>query len=143
MIKQITGGCICRKVRYSIEGEPKRITVCHCTWCQQRTGAAFGVEVVFEDSQIAFTGESPASYRHISDESGRWVDQHFCSTCGAGIGLTLEAVPGIRSLSAGSFDDQVWLQNSNYPRRHVFTRSARSWSDIPAGSECYEMHFRE
>lgn len=142
MSKEKTGGCICGNVRYSVSGEPKRITVCHCAWCQRRTGTAFGVEVVFDESQISISGESLSSYRHISDESGRWVEQHFCTHCGSNIGLTLQAVPGIRSLSAGSFDDPSWPEHAKHPRRHVFTRSARSWSDIPAGAERYEMHFR-
>jgi len=141
-MEQRTGGCICGAVMYSIEGVPKRITICHCTWCQRRTGSAFGVEAVFDDSQISFTGESLTSYRHISDESGRWLDQHFCSRCGSKLGLTLEAVPGIRSISAGSMDDPQWLEQEQFASRHVFTRSARCWSDIPTDAECYELHFR-
>ena len=137
-----TGGCICGNVRYSVTGEPKRITICHCTWCQRRTGSAFGVEVVFDESQINISGESLSSYQHISDESGRWLEQHYCSTCGSNVGLTLEAVPGIRSISAGSFDDSSWPESRKYQRRHVFTRSARSWCDIPADAESYAMHFR-
>jgi len=141
-VENKSGGCICRNVRYNVEGEPKRITICHCLWCQKRTGSAFGVEVVFDVNQISFTGESLQSYRHISDESGRWIDQHFCTKCGSNLGLSLEAVPGIRSMSIGSFDDPSWIEDAGYPRRHVFTRSARSWSDIPSDSESYEMHFR-
>ncbi len=142
MTEQRTGGCICGNVRYDVSGEPKRITICHCVWCQRRTGSAFGVEVVFDKNQINITGQSLSSYRHVSDESGRWLEQHFCSECGSNIGLTLEAVPGIRSISAGSFDDSSWLESAEYPRRHVYTRSARSWTDIPADAECYELHFR-
>ena len=44
------------------------------------------------------------TYRHVSDESGRWLDQHFCGRCGSNIGITLEAVPGIRTIAAGTFD---------------------------------------
>ena len=137
------GGCICGGVRYHTSGEPKRITLCHCSWCQRRTGSAFGVEVVFNDADLHISGKSLAHYRHISDESGRWLDQHFCSTCGTNLGLSLEAVPGIRSMSAGSFDDPSWLEDKKYSRRHVFTRTVRTWSEIPTDSECYEMHFRE
>lgn len=85
----------------------------------------------------------PSVYRHISDESGRWVDQHFCSTCGSGIGLTLEAVPSILSISVGSLDDQSWTELTRLDRRHVFVRSARLWSIVPADIEQYEQHFRK
>jgi hypothetical protein len=32
--------------------EPTLVAACHCTECQRRTGAAFGVAAYFEKSQI-------------------------------------------------------------------------------------------
>ena len=70
------GGCVCGQIRYSLTSLPLRATICHCTWCQKRTGSAFGVELVFEKNQIRFHSDTPSIYRHISDLSGRWLDQH-------------------------------------------------------------------
>jgi len=140
--KHLKGQCVCGAVSYNIVGEPKRVTICHCKWCQRRTGSAYGVEVVFEDSQIKIDDELVTRYRHLSDESGRWLDQHFCSKCGSNIGFTLEAVPGIRTIAAGTFDDPSWLQSNQYPCRHVFTRSMQDWTTIPDHVEQYEQHFR-
>ena len=137
------GGCVCNNIRYTISGAPLRVTICHCTWCQRRTGSAFGVEVVFNKEQIVFQSNSPSVYRHTSSVSGRWVDQHFCSTCGSNIGLTLEAVPLIRSISVGSLDDQNWSELTDLDRRHVFVRSARQWSVVPDDVDQYEEHFRK
>jgi len=92
MLEHKTGQCVCGEVSYTVMGEPKRVTICHCKWCQRRTGSAFGVEVVFDDSQIQINDEAVTRYRHVSDESGRWLDQHFCAKCGSNIGFTLEAV---------------------------------------------------
>lgn len=136
------GGCMCGKVRYSISGNPLRATICHCRWCQRRSGSAFGVELVFTKEQITFQSDACTVYRHLSDESDRWIDQHFCNTCGTGIGLTLEAVPSIQSISAGSLDDQNWHALADLERRHVFVRSARQWSLIPDHDEQFEQHFR-
>jgi len=137
-----TGQCVCGNVSYTAVGEPSRVTLCHCLWCQRRTGSAFGVEVVYKSDQIKINDESVSCYRHISDESGRWLDQHFCSKCGSNIGFTLEAVPGIRTIAAGTFNDPSWLLSEQYPRRYVFTRSAQDWADIPDDVERYEKHFR-
>jgi hypothetical protein len=137
------GGCVCGAVRYTAEGEPERVTVCHCTWCQRRTGSAFGIEAVFRDENVTVTGETLRTYRHLSDESGRWLDQQFCARCGTNIGFTLEAVPGIRTIAAGTFDDPGWLRADRQPFRHVFVRSARDWSEIPEDVEQYEEHFRK
>jgi len=142
MSKSNRGQCVCGDVTYTVTGEPKRVTICHCKWCQRRTGSAFGVEAVFEANQIKINDESVKCYRHISDESGRWLDQYFCGKCGCNIGFSLEAVPGIRTIAAGTFDDPSWLRSDRYQRRHVFTRSAQDWAVIPDFVESYEKHFR-
>jgi hypothetical protein len=136
------GGCVCRRVRYTASGAPQRVTICHCAWCQRRTGTAFGVEAVFTLAQVQMKAASISTYRHISDESGRWLDQQFCSICGTNLGFTLEAVPGIRTIAAGTFDDPRWIDPNKYPFRYVYLRSAQNWSAIPHGSDCYDTHFR-
>lgn len=142
MLDKKRGQCVCGSVSYAITGEPKRVTICHCKWCQRRTGSAFGVEVVFDDHQITINDDSVTRYRHISDESGRWLDQHFCNKCGSNIGFTLEAVPGIRTIAVGTFDDPSWLQSEEIQCRHVYTRSAQHWASIPDDVEQFEKHFR-
>ncbi len=136
------GGCVCGAVRFTATGEPLRVTICHCCWCQRRTGTAFGTEVVFNRGQVAVTGEEIGTYRHVSDESGRWLDIAFCRKCGGNLGFTLEAAPEFRTLPAGAFDDPAWIRPDNVSFRHVFLRSRRSWSELSPVVEQYERHFR-
>nr|WP_298687727.1 GFA family protein [uncultured Dongia sp.] len=142
MMAQHQGGCVCGAVRHLVDGNPERVTICHCTWCQRRTGSAFGVEAVFKIERVKIIGNTLRSYRHISDQSGRWLDQHFCGSCGTNLGLTLEAVPDIRSVAAGTFDDPAWLNPETIPFRHIYLRSTRGWADVPAGIEQHAEHFR-
>ena len=141
--KERTGGCVCGDVRYTTKGDPLRVTVCHCKWCQRRTGTAFGTEAVFAHDVVFFSGSEPASYRHISDESGRWLEVEFCDRCGTNLGFTLEAVPQVRTIAAGTYDDPSWLSGTSVKYRHVYIRSRRSWSEITSEIEAYEEHFRE
>jgi hypothetical protein len=136
------GGCMCGAVRFKARGEPSRVTVCHCAWCQRRTGTAFGTEVVFDKGQVEMTGDDIARHRHVSDESGRWLEVEFCRRCGTNLGFTLEAAPGVRTLPAGAFDDPRWITADRYKVRHVFLRSRREWSDLSPKVEQYERHFR-
>jgi hypothetical protein len=138
-----SGGCVCGRVRFRAAGEPLRVTVCHCRWCQRRTGSAFGTEVVFNADQVVFEGAACTHYRHVSDESGRWLDVEFCGTCGTNLGFTLEAAPGLRTLPAGAFDDPSWIEPGRILFRHVFLRSRREWSDLTPLVEQYERHFRQ
>lgn len=43
---------MCGEASFTIEGEPKRVTMCHGKWCQSRAGYAFAAEVEFDSSQI-------------------------------------------------------------------------------------------
>jgi hypothetical protein len=137
------GGCVCGGVRFKAAGEPLRVTICHCRWCQRRTGTAFGIEVVYQQDRVEMIGETLARYRHVSDESGRWLDVEFCNRCGGNLGFTLEAVPGVRTLPAGAFDDPAWLSPERQAFRQVFVRTRRDWADVSASVEMHERHFRD
>ena len=58
-----TGGCVCGTIRYRLTGQPARTTICHCTFCQRRTGTAFAEIVTFEESQVELEGEEPRMFR--------------------------------------------------------------------------------
>ena len=97
---------------------------------------------MFQEQNVSFSGLAPASYRHTSDESGRWVEVYFCARCGSNLGFRLEAVPGIRTVPAGTFDDQDFLNTKDIMFRHVFARTRRQWSELTPDVEVYERHFR-
>lgn len=142
MAVERSGQCVCGAIRYVCTGEPERVTICHCLWCQRRTGTAFGAEAVFLEQNIDFSGIKASSYRHTSDESGRWLEIYFCPRCGSNLGLTLEAVPGIRTVPAGTFDDPEFLNAKLVKFRHVFARTRREWNDLTSNVEVHERHFR-
>jgi len=83
---------------------------------------------------------SPTRYRHISDESGRWLEVCFCPRCGSNLGFTLQAVPGVRTIPAGTLDDPKLLGDAKF--RHVYVRTRRAWSDLAPDVEIHEQHFR-
>lgn len=37
----LKGSCLCRGVRYEIDGELEKITNCHCSLCRKMSGSAF------------------------------------------------------------------------------------------------------
>ena len=46
------GGCACGENRYETSGNPERARVCHCRYCQLRSGSPFGVGAWFKDENI-------------------------------------------------------------------------------------------
>ena len=62
------GGCVCGVLRYVARGEPGRVMICHCAWCQRRTGSAFGTETVFGTEAITLADETLYKYGRVSYE---------------------------------------------------------------------------
>jgi hypothetical protein len=134
------GGCLCGELRYTAFGDPMRVTVCHCTWCQRRTGSAFAVEALFDQAQVRITGVT-SRFRSVSDESGRWLELDFCPKCGASIGFTFERLQGHRMIDCGTFDDPSWISPGRFEFRYVYLRSAQCWSDVPEGAQTFDRFF--
>ena len=75
--------CSCRQLTLTIEGEPTRISICHCLECQRRTGAVISNQARFRREQITIAGNSTAWTRMA--ESGNALTFHFCPTCGSAV----------------------------------------------------------
>lgn len=73
-MNQLTGGCLCGKVRIVASGEPLRVGICHCMDCRKHHGALFYVAADYPKQAVTIEGE-PHSYQ------GRY----FCSTCGSSV----------------------------------------------------------
>jgi len=116
------GGCQCGAIRFESNGDPVRAMGCHCTTCKLRTGAPYGVGVYFEDEQVKFLQGEVKHYQFLSDTTGRWIRNEFCSQCGSTVSWTLEMRPGLRAIAGGAYDDPNWYAIE----AHIWTRSARS-----------------
>jgi len=72
--KQITGGCQCGAVRYSISGLG-RASICHCRMCQKAFGNFYGPLVHATD--LEWTRGEPKMFA-----SSNKVQRGFCGECG-------------------------------------------------------------
>jgi hypothetical protein len=72
--------CDCGRLRATCEGEPVRVSVCHCLECQKRTGSVFGVSARYPKEKVKAEGPS-RQYTRIAD-SGFKVTFDFCPSCG-------------------------------------------------------------
>ena len=71
---QVTGGCLCGKVRIVASGQPYRVGICHCRDCRKHHGALFYAAAVFPQDAVTISGET-------RDYAGR----HFCPSCGSSV----------------------------------------------------------
>jgi hypothetical protein len=101
---QIDGQCHCGRVTYQAEIYPKKVSICHCTDCQQLTGSPYRVTVICSAERVRMNGNAPKIYAKKSD-NGRMRFQHFCGDCGSPIVRvvrTIGAFAGAVSVSAAS-----------------------------------------
>lgn len=96
--------CSCGKLEIVCEGEPARVSMCHCLECQRRTGAVFGNQAWFGRAQIVSTAGNPTQFTRQSD-AGRSVTFQFCPTCGSTVYWEAEGFPGMVAVAVGSFAD--------------------------------------
>jgi hypothetical protein len=95
--------CRCGRLRAVCEGEPVRVSVCHCLACQQRTGSAFAAQARFPADKVTITGEARV-WTRIAD-SGRTTDYSFCPTCGSTVHYVGGNFPDLIAIPLGTFAD--------------------------------------
>lgn len=124
-----TGGCVCGAVRYCLVGKPNFVAVCHCKFCQRRLASAFAILAAFDENNVEITQGELTECEHRSDESGRWLKMNFCPKCGTTVCHTAEVRPGMKTIAAGTFDEQGWFGID----RHIWAQSKLDWVTVPKG----------
>ena len=81
-MEKYSGRCRCEKITFKVSGEPTWKVNCNCNWCQTTSGSAFRSFVIFNEDDITYLNEHPASYEDTKTEHGRPMTNLFCSTCG-------------------------------------------------------------
>jgi len=117
----ITGGCLCGRVRYTVTGEPAFSGLCHCRNCQRYTGSAFEALIAFPAASVSVQGELK-TYDDTGD-SGQPVHRHFCPNCGSGVVNEVDVLPGVMIVLAGTLDDPAAFK----PAMDVYWSSAQPW----------------
>lgn len=126
--------CACGRVTLVVETEPAVVSVCHCDFCQKRTGSVFQVGAYFgPDEPFAITGETRA-YNGLEQDgaasvSGTSVTYHFCPTCGSTVYWEVEGL--YRGLPVGNFVDPELPP----PTQELHTADRHGWVTPVPGAD--------
>ncbi len=101
-----TATCACGQLRLACQGEPVRISMCHCYDCQRRTGSIFGVQARYEEKNVSISGKDKIFVR--TGDSGGKVTFHFCPECGSTVYWRPEGLEGFWSVAVGNFADNTF-----------------------------------
>lgn len=117
--------CSCGALRVTVEGDPVRVSVCHCLACQRRTGSAFGAQARFSRDKVHIEGTSTA-YARKGDE-GSTLTFHFCPTCGSTVYYGVDDMPDVVAVALGAFADPGFPA----PRVSVYEERRHPWVTLP------------
>jgi hypothetical protein len=120
--------CSCGQLRVELEGEPVRVSMCHCLACQRRTGSAFGVQARWPVESARITGESREFVRS-SDDGDDERRFHFCAECGATVYYVTE--PELVAIPVGVLADPGFPQ----PTVSVWESRKHAWVMTPDGAQ--------
>lgn len=129
-MKTRTAACSCGQLRVTTQGEPLRVSLCHCLACQRRTGSVFGAQARFPRTHVKIEGESRQWVR-VGDEGSRVVF-HFCPTCGATVHYAVEGYDEENiAIAVGAFAEPGFPA----PGVSVYEERMHPWVRLPDGVE--------
>ncbi len=118
--KNVTGGCLCGKVRYEAQVFLKSAFYCHCRICQKSSGQPAEITVPIKAGTLVFTNSKPKYY--VSSQHGQ---RGFCGECGSRI--VWQALQPendwLTNIDVGSLDNPADVKPSN----HIFVDTRLPW----------------
>jgi hypothetical protein len=121
---EITGGCLCKAVRWRSTAAPLVTRMCWCRVCQFFGAGNATVNVCFRTESFSVEGKL-TDYRSIA-ESGNVMHRRFCGVCGTPMFSEAEARPHLIFVRAGTLDDPTIAK----PSLAMWTSQAPVWACI-------------
>jgi hypothetical protein len=120
----ITGGCLCKAVRYTARSAPIAARPCWCRLCQYIGAGSATVNLCFRTADFEVAG-ALSDYQSVAD-SGNRMHRQFCPTCGTPMFSVAESRPHLIFVRAGTLDDP----ELGAPQATIWTSAAPSWACI-------------
>lgn len=114
--------CSCGQLRLTCEGDPGRISICHCLECQKRTGSVFASQARFAREQVTIQGRA-TRWTRLGD-SGGGATFGFCPVCGSTVYWEPSEPPGLIYVAVGAFADPAFPP----PRVSVYEERMHPWA---------------
>jgi hypothetical protein len=124
LIVHVDGACHCGDIAFEGDVDPARVTICHCTDCQNLTGGAWRVTVPSTIEAFRLLRGEPRVYIKVGT-SGAAREHGFCPRCGTP--MFSRAAVGAKTigLRVGTLRQRASLP----PVRKIWCRSALAWSE--------------
>jgi hypothetical protein len=120
----ITGGCLCRALRYEARSQPTFAGFCFCGDCRKASGGGSIGFLNVDASGLTITG--PARQFTSRSFRGGEATRNFCPTCGSLVFGGIVGQSDSHTLYAGSLDDPSVFR----PTMAIFNRDRPAWAPL-------------
>ncbi|WP_414931032.1 GFA family protein [Vibrio mimicus] len=125
---KLDGGCLCGKLRYSIDAIPIDAGFCHCKICQKSSGAPTVAWLTIPFSGFTYTSGSAGVYVSSQD-----YQREFCGHCGSQIAFRAINDPKRIDITACTLDNSSNVE----PQYHIWCQSKVNWLHINDALPCF------
>ncbi|ABI40127.1 glutathione-dependent formaldehyde-activating, GFA [Shewanella sp. MR-4] len=115
---KLDGGCLCGKLRYSIDAIPIDAGFCHCKICQKANGAPMVAWLTIPFSGFLYTSGDAAIYA-----SSQKYQREFCRYCGSQIAFRATVEPKTIDITICTLDESSKVE----PQYHIWCQSKVNW----------------
>jgi hypothetical protein len=119
--------CACGQFTVTCDGEPSKVSLCHCLDCQKRTGSSHGIAAFFPRAKVKPSGEAKKFSR--PSDSGFAVTFHFCPNCGSSVYWEAGRMPEMIGVAVGCFADPDFPA----PSQAVYGQRRHPWAKFSCG----------
>lgn len=113
------GSCLCGTVKFEVHGGFDSFYLCHCEYCQKKTGSAYAANLFSQSAKLAWLAGVDAVTSFTLP--GTRHSKSFCKLCGSALPST--QVTGLLVVPAGCLDTEISIS----PTALIFSSSKASW----------------
>jgi hypothetical protein len=130
---ELEGGCYCKAVRYSTEGEAVFKGQCHCRECQYGSGGGANIIMAVPEAGFKYTTGEPKTF--MRSDLDNPVTREFCADCGTQVVSRAPSLPGTVIIKVGTLDDPSQYGD---PQVAIYTIDKQSFHHIPESLPSFE-----
>lgn len=130
MSDQRRAECTCGNLKITVEGDPVRVSICHCYACQRRTGSPFGQQARWSSDKVVKIEGRATEFVRVGDEGSK-ITFRFCPTCGATVYYEIDTMPNVVAVPVGAFADAAFPP----PVFSVYEARKHAWVKVPEDIE--------
>src|SRR3954454_21581480 len=117
MAEQMTGGCACGRIRYSVTIADDDAYLCHCRMCQKSTGS---ISIAFKNVK-----QADVTWAHEPDWyiSSPIAVRPYCRECGTSFGFKSKEGTKTMDLTVATFDDPSRFTSKQHSKPPIMPRA--------------------